>query len=192
MPGISDPGQRLVRAAVDGGHRVEVIPGPSAAVAALVASGLPTERFCFEGFLPRKGSGRSERLAALAGERRTIVVYEAPHRLARTVDDLAEVLGSSRRVAIARELTKLHEEIWRGDLRGAREWLAESSPRGEIVIVIEGAAAEAPATDDDVAAAVAAELAAGATPRDAAAAVASRLGVARRRAYAAAVDHRPS
>jgi 16S rRNA (cytidine1402-2'-O)-methyltransferase len=115
-PGISDPGERLVRAATQAGFEVRVVPGPSAAISALVASGLPTGRFVFEGFLPRKGSGRSERLAALAVEQRTLVLYEAPHRLGRTLADLAAALGGDRRTAIARELTKLHEEVWRGTL----------------------------------------------------------------------------
>ena len=119
MPGISDPGERLVRAAVAAGHIVEVVPGPSAAVTALVASGLATGRYAFEGFLPRKGSGRSGRLAEIAVERRTTVLYEAPHRVARTLADLAGACGPDRRVAIARELTKLHEEVWRGSLGDA-------------------------------------------------------------------------
>src|SRR5688500_4470712 len=104
MPGISAPGERLVRAAAADGHGVEVVPGPSAAVAALVASGLPTGRFVSEGFLPRKGSGRTQRLSQLADERRTVELYEAPHRLARTLADLSSAFGGDRRVAIAREL----------------------------------------------------------------------------------------
>lgn len=187
-PGVSDPGARLVRAAIDAGYRVEVIPGPSAAIAALVASGLPAGRFCFEGFLPRKGSDRTGRLKALAEERRTIVLFEAPHRLARTLADLAGAFGAGRRLAIARELTKLHEEIWRGTLGGAQEWVSAVPPRGELVLVIEGAPDDAEPTDQEVATAVSAELASGATPRDAAAAVAARLGVPKRRAYRAAVD----
>jgi 16S rRNA (cytidine1402-2'-O)-methyltransferase len=183
MPGISDPGQRLVAAAIGAGHRVEVVPGPSAVTAALAVSGLPTGRFAFEGFLPRKGSARRERLEAVAAERRTVVLYEAPHRLARTLADLVDVASGVRRVAIARELTKLHEEVWRGTLAGARRWVAEAEPRGELVLVIEGAPAPAEPDDERVEAEVDAELAAGASPRDAAAAVAARLGVARRRAY---------
>src|SRR5438067_12801534 len=124
-PGTSDAGERLVRAAVADGHPVEIVPGPSAAIAALVASGLSTGRFVFEGFLPRKGSGRSERLAELAAEQRTVVLYEAPHRLARTLTDLSAAFGSDRRVAIARELTKLHEEVWRGSLSDAVVWASE-------------------------------------------------------------------
>ena len=130
MPGISDPGERLVRAAVEAGHAVEVVPGPSAAITALVASGLPTGRYAFEGFLPRKGSGRTARLAEIAAERRTTVLYEAPHRLARTLADLAAACGGDRRVAIGRELTKLHEEMWRGIARGGPVPGSRSGSRG--------------------------------------------------------------
>jgi 16S rRNA (cytidine1402-2'-O)-methyltransferase len=186
MPGISDPGERLVRAAAAAGHVVEVVPGPSAAITALVVSGLPTGRFVFEGFLPRKGSGRTERLAALAGERRTVVLYEAPHRLARTVADLAAALGPERRVALARELTKLHEELWRGSLGEAIDWCAQREPRGEFVVVVDGAPAPPEPTDDDIADALRAARGAGRTTRDAVDEVAARLGVARKRVYALA------
>lgn len=186
-PGISDPGERLVAAATNAGHAVEVVPGPSAAIAALVTSGLATGRFCFEGFLPRKGSGRSERLAALAAEPRTMVLYEAPHRLARTLADLAAALGPGRRVTLARELTKLHEERWRGSLEAAVEWAEADPPRGEFVLVVAGAPAPEPADDDAVVEALRAELAAGASKRDAAATVAAALGVPKRRAYQLAV-----
>jgi 16S rRNA (cytidine1402-2'-O)-methyltransferase len=187
MPGISDPGERLVRAAVAAGHVVEVVPGPSAAVTALVASGLPTGRFAFEGFLPRKGSGRSARLLELAEERRTVVLYEAPHRLARTLADLADACGSGRRVAIGRELTKLHEEHWRGTLADAVAWVEAHPPRGELVVVLDGAPAPEAATTEDVEAAVRAALSTGASPRDAAATVARSLGVPKREAYAVAI-----
>jgi 16S rRNA (cytidine1402-2'-O)-methyltransferase len=183
MPGISDPGERLVRAAVAAGHAVEVVPGPSAALAALVTSGLPAGRFVFEGFLPRKGSGRTERLGAVASEPRTVVLYEAPHRLARTVADLVEACGPDRRVAVARELTKLHEEVWRGPLGDALAWARAAAPKGEIVLVLEGAPAPGPPDDGAVVDALRDELAAGATARDAARAVAARLGVPRRRVY---------
>jgi 16S rRNA (cytidine1402-2'-O)-methyltransferase len=183
MPGISDPGERLVRAALDAGHRVELVPGPSAAIAALVASGLPAGRFVFEGFLPRKGSGRTERLAALATEPRTVVLYEAPHRLARTLADLAAALGGERRVAVARELTKLHEELWRGTLDGAVGWVAANEPRGELALVLAGADPRAVADDDAVDDALRARLGAGDSLRDAVAAVAEGLDVPRRRAY---------
>jgi 16S rRNA (cytidine1402-2'-O)-methyltransferase len=186
MPGISDPGERLVRAASAAGFTVEVVPGPSAAITALVTSGLPAGRFVFEGFLPRKGSGRTERLAALAAERRTMVLYEAPHRVARTIDDLCTAMGAGRRVVLARELTKLHEEIWRGSLGAARDRVAEHEPRGEFVIVVDGAPPPPEPTDDDIAVAVAAARAAGRSTRDAVDEVASSLGVARRRVYALA------
>lgn len=183
MPGISDPGEHLVRAAVDAGHAVEVVPGPSAAVTALVLSGLPAGRFAFEGFLPRKGSGRSERLAEVAVERRTVVLYEAPHRLARTLADLAGVCGADRPVALGRELTKLHEEVWRGTLGGAVDWATAHEPRGELVVVLEGAPAPQAASAEDIEAAVRTHLATGATARDAASAVAAELGVPKRTAY---------
>jgi 16S rRNA (cytidine1402-2'-O)-methyltransferase len=183
MPGISDPGERLVRAAAEAGLPVEVVPGPSAAISALVASGLPTGRFCFEGFLPRRGSGRAERLTAVASERRTAVLYEAPHRLARTLADLVEVCGPERRVAIGRELTKLHEEMWRGTLAEAVAWTEAAEPRGELVLVLDGAGEAAEPTDDELLDALASERAAGATVRDAAAAIAGRLGVSKRRVY---------
>jgi len=191
MPGISDPGERLVAAAVAAGHPVEVVPGPSASLAALVVSGLPAGRFVFEGFLPRKGAGRTERLAAVAHEPRTTVLYEAPHRLARTLGDLAAACGEDRRVVVARELTKLHEEVWRGTLAGAVAWAGERQPPGEMVIVLAGAPAAAPPDDDDVLAALRDELAAGATARDAARSVATRLAVSRRRAYDLAVRVSP-
>jgi 16S rRNA (cytidine1402-2'-O)-methyltransferase len=190
MPGISDPGERLVRAAVQAGHPVEVVPGPSAAVTALVASGLPTGRFTFEGFLPRKGSTRTARLAQVAGEPRTLVLYEAPHRLARTLADLVAACGPDRRVAIGRELTKLHEEHWRGTLADAVAWAEDASPKGELVLVVDGAPPPPAADADAIEAALAEELRAGATARDAAAAVARVLGVPKRRAYDLAVQLR--
>jgi 16S rRNA (cytidine1402-2'-O)-methyltransferase len=186
MPGISDPGERLVAAASSAGHRVEVVPGPSAAITALVTSGLPAGRFVFEGFLPRKGSGRTERLTAVAAERRTVVLYEAPHRVARTLADLVEVCGPTRRVVLARELTKLHEELWRGSLAAAVAWCAEKEPRGEHVLVLDGAPEPVAATDDDVRAAVAAARGRGASTRDAVDEVAASLGLPKRRVYALA------
>jgi 16S rRNA (cytidine1402-2'-O)-methyltransferase len=183
MPGVSDPGERLVAAAVDAGHPVEVVPGPSAALAALVVSGLPAGRFVFEGFLPRKGAARAERLGGVAAEERTTVLFEAPHRVARTLADLAAACGGDRRVAVARELTKLHEQVWRGSLADAAAWAAEREPPGEIVLVVDGAPPAAPPDDDAVLAAVQAELAAGASTRDAARSVAERLSVPRRHVY---------
>jgi 16S rRNA (cytidine1402-2'-O)-methyltransferase len=188
-PGVADPGERLVAAAVAAGLPVEVVPGPSAAVTALVVSGLPTGRWVFEGFLPRKGSARRERLAELAGERRTIVLYEAPHRAGRTLADLAGALGADRRVAVGRELTKLHEEVLRCTLSEAAAWAVAREPVGELVFVVEGAPPPAAATANDVEAAVAAALAEGLSPRDAAARVASALGVPKRDAYRAATPN---
>jgi 16S rRNA (cytidine1402-2'-O)-methyltransferase len=183
MPGISDPGERLVRAAVEAGHRVDVVPGPSAGLAALVVSGLPTGRFVFEGFLPRKGAVRKERLVAVADEHRTVVLFEAPHRLARTLADLAAACGGDRPVVVARELTKLHEEVWRGDLDGAVAWAGDREPPGEMVLVLGGAPEAPPASDAEVSAALAVALGDGASVRDAATQVASELGVGRRHAY---------
>jgi 16S rRNA (cytidine1402-2'-O)-methyltransferase len=183
MPGISDPGERLVAAAAAAGHTVEVVPGPSAVLAALVVSGLSTSRFCFEGFLPRKGSARTQRLAELAAEPRTIVLFEAPHRVRQTAADLAEAVGGTRRVAVARELTKLHEEVWRGTLAGAVEHLASKEPRGEYVLVVDGAPPREPAGETDVEAALRARMDAGADKRSAIAEVASSLGVPKRVVY---------
>ena len=187
MPGIADPGERLVRAALDAGHAVEVVPGPSAPIAALVASGLPAGRFVFEGYLPRKGPGRTERLAAVAVEQRTVVLCETPHRLAGTLADLVEACGGDRAAAVAEELTKQHEDVWRGDLRDAADWAAGREPAGEVMVVLGGAAPPAEADDDAVGAAVAAALAEGLSVRDAAAKVSRELGIARRRAYEEAV-----
>jgi 16S rRNA (cytidine1402-2'-O)-methyltransferase len=183
MPGISDPGERMVRAAAEAGIEVVVVPGPSAAVAALVVSGLATGRFAFEGFLPRSGSGRTERVAALVGERRTIVLYEAPHRVARTVADLHDALGGSRRIAFGRELTKLHEEVWRGTLDEALVRVAEVEPRGEHVLVVDGAPERPAATDAELVAAVQRLIGDGATTRDAVAEVAAAFEVSKRRVY---------
>jgi 16S rRNA (cytidine1402-2'-O)-methyltransferase len=184
-PGISDPGERLVRAVIDAGFEVTSVPGPTALVTALVTSGLSTGRFAFEGFLPRSGRSRSDRLTELKTEKRTIVVYEAPHRIRATVTELAAVLGDDRPVVIARELTKLFETVVRGSLGGVE--LGE--PRGEYVLVIAGApVAGTPPDDDAVRAELRAELARGATTRDAAGAVARRLSVPKRLAYNLAVS----
>jgi 16S rRNA (cytidine1402-2'-O)-methyltransferase len=186
-PGISDPGERLVRAAVDAGFDVVAVPGPSAFVTALVSSGLPTARFVFEGFLPRSGGARRDRLAEIAAERRTVVLYEAPHRISRTLTDLAEVCGPDRSVAVARELTKLYETILRGPVGS----VDVGTPRGEYVVVV-GPAPETEVTVDGeaVAAALDAALAGGSSTRDAAAEVAARYGLGRREAYDLAVERR--
>ena len=196
MPGISDPGERLVVAALAAGVAVEVVPGPSAALSALVLSGLPTGRFVFEGFLPRKGRQRAVRLEALRVEDRTVVLFEAPHRLLGTLADLDRAFGSDRPVAVARELTKVFETVWRGTLgeavAAAQDGGGGPEARGEQVIVIgpaPPASDQAPA-DDAVEAALREQLADGASTRDAAAAVAGRLGVSRRRAYTLATSLR--
>jgi 16S rRNA (cytidine1402-2'-O)-methyltransferase len=186
-PGISDPGERLVRAALAAGHDVASVPGPAAAVAALVVSGLPTARFVFEGFLPRKGSARRERLDALVDERRTLVLYEAPHRLARTLAELRDALGGDRTICVARELTKRYEELWRGTLAQAAARANESEPRGEHVLVIGGAPAPEAATTDDVVAALRQRLAAGVDRKTAVAEVAAALRAPKREVYAASL-----
>ena len=186
MPAVSDPGERIVRAALDAGVRVDVVPGPTAATTALALSGLPTERFCFEGFLPRKGRERTDRLASLARESRTAIFYEAPHRLRETVDDLAAALGGSRRLTLARELTKMFEEVWRGTLDEAVAHVQDVEPRGEYTLVLEGAAPAPPPSAADIVTAVERRLAEGLSKKDAAAAVAAELGVPRRVAYDAA------
>jgi 16S rRNA (cytidine1402-2'-O)-methyltransferase len=188
MPGISDPGERLVRAAVDAGYAVTAIPGPVAAITALVVSGMSTTRFVFEGFLPRTGRARAERIAQLADETRTIVLYEAPHRMARTLGDLAGACGAERRVAVARELTKMFEQVWRGSLADAVEHVQRVEPRGEHVIVLEGAPGDDTEADDDtLRAALRDALAGGADTKAAITTVATRHHVPRRQVYALAV-----
>ncbi len=187
MPGISDPGERLVAAAAEAGYRVDVVPGPSAAIAALVVSGLPTARWCFEGFLPRKGRDRAIRVAELAAEPRTTVLFESPRRVLATVADLAAAVGGERRVAVAREITKKFEDVWRGTLAAAAVHLAETEPLGEYVLVIEGALAREPATESDVEDALRVRLAAGMPKRDAVAEVTAELAVPKRQVYEAAL-----
>ena len=188
-PGISDPGERLVRAAVAGGHLVTTVPGPTAGISALVVSGLPTGRFVMEGFLPRKGGERTARLRELAGERRTVVLYEAPHRLARTLADLAAAFGRDRSIVVCRELTKLHEQIWRGTLSEALDHASEVAPRGEYVLVVAGAPDEDQPDDDAIRAALADRSASGEDRRTAIVAVAQELRVPKRRVYALAHAH---
>ena len=182
-PGISDPGARLVTAAIGAGHTVTAVPGPAALVMALVLSGFDTTRFVFEGFLPRSGRERVTRLAEVAAERRTVVLYEAPHRVARTLTDLGAACGEERRVALTRELTKLYEEVWRGTLADATTHLAAHEPRGEFVVVLEGAPAPAPADDEAILQALRTTLAAGADRRTAIATVVSATGASKRHVY---------
>ena len=184
-PGISDPGERLVHAAINAGATVSAIPGACAAISALITSGLPTERFVMEGFLPRRGQERTDRLTDIAAEHRTIVLYEAPHRIVRTLADLTEVCGGDRQISISRELTKLHEETIRSTLAELR--LEE--PRGEYVIVIAGRPREQQTiTEESIREALEEALSRGLSRRDAAADVARRLGIPRRQAYDLAIQ----
>ncbi|HET6209212.1 MAG TPA: 16S rRNA (cytidine(1402)-2'-O)-methyltransferase, partial [Jatrophihabitans sp.] len=139
MPSVSDPGYRLVVAAIQAGLPVSCLPGPSAVTTALAVSGLPVDRFCFEGFLPRKAGARRALLAELAGERRTMVFFESPHRLAAALADLAAALGGDRPAAVCRELTKTYEQVKRDGLAGLAEWAAAEQVRGEITLVVAGA-----------------------------------------------------
>lgn len=181
-PLLSDPGARLVRAVIDGGHDVIPVPGASALLAALVASGLEPEPFTFVGFVPRSGRSRTERLAMLAGLPHTAVLYEAPSRLVALLRDLIDVCGAERQVAVARELTKMYESVVRGTLAEVLAEFADGTVRGEIVIVLGGAEPAAPDIDD---AAVVARtlLADGETPRSVARELAQRLHIPRNEAY---------
>ncbi|MFK3984607.1 16S rRNA (cytidine(1402)-2'-O)-methyltransferase [Micromonospora sp. NPDC050397] len=185
MPSVSDPGYRLVKAVVDAGAPVTAAPGPSAVTTALALSGLPCDRFCFEGFLPRTGGARRARLRALATEERTLVFFEAPHRVAGTLTDLADAFGPDRPAAVCRELTKTYEEILRRPLGELATWATEGEPRGEITLVVAGASAT-PAVrpgDDELRAAVAAREAAGISRRDAITEVATAYALRRRDVY---------
>jgi 16S rRNA (cytidine1402-2'-O)-methyltransferase len=182
MPGVSDPGYRLVAASAEAGVPVDVVPGPSAALAALVASGLPTDRFAFEGFLPRSGKARRERLAEIAADPRTVVLFESPRRTAGTLADLAGACGGDRRGAVCRELTKVHQEVLRGTLSELASAAAARELKGEVTLVVEGA--PPPAGDLDAAVALARTLAAdGTRKRDAAKEAAARTGVPANRIY---------
>ncbi|MFJ8083685.1 16S rRNA (cytidine(1402)-2'-O)-methyltransferase [Streptomyces sp. NPDC096205] len=188
MPSVSDPGYRLVAAAVEKDIRVTAVPGPSAVLTALALSGLPVDRFCFEGFLPRKAGERLSRLREVAEERRTLVYFEAPHRLDDTLAAMAEVFGAERRAAVCRELTKTYEEVKRGPLAELAAWAAEGV-RGEITVVVEGAPERGPETLD------AAELVrrvrvreeAGERRKEAIAAVAAEAGLPKREVFDAVV-----
>jgi 16S rRNA (cytidine1402-2'-O)-methyltransferase len=187
MPLVSDPGYRVVEAAASRGLDVRVVPGPSAAIAALVVSGLPSDRWVFEGFLPRTVGSRRARLAALAAEPRTLVLFESPKRAAATVAELVEAFGSERPAALCRELTKLHEETLRGSLGELAARLAEGEPRGEVVLVVGGATPAAGRLEDAVADARR-RVAAGTRARDAAREAAADRGVRANAVYAALVE----
>jgi 16S rRNA (cytidine1402-2'-O)-methyltransferase len=183
MPSVSDPGYSLVRAAVDAGVAVTSVPGPSAVTTALAVSGLPVDRFCFEGFLPRKGGERRSRLTALASEPRTMVFFESPHRLADALVDAVAAFGGSRPAAVCRELTKTHEEVRRGPLAELAAWAAPGV-RGEITLVVSGAEpVTAEVSPSELAALVADEEAAGADRKEAIRAVMARTGLPRRVVY---------
>jgi 16S rRNA (cytidine1402-2'-O)-methyltransferase len=193
MPSVSDPGFRLVRAALDAGVPVTVAPGPSAVTTALAVSGLPCDRFCFEGFLPRKAGERQSRLAGLADEERTLVLFEAPHRLAETLVDLAAAFGDDRAAVVCRELTKTYEEVRRDTLGGLAGWAAATPPRGEITLVVAGAPVRpASLSTADLAGLVAAAEADGSPRKEAITGVARQYGLPRREVYDAVVRHRPS
>lgn len=188
MPTVSDPGYLLVQAAIAAGVPVSVIPGPSAVLAALAVSGLPTDRFVFEGFLPRKG--RLPALRALASEPRTLVFFESPHRIGDSLRDLAAVFGAERPAALCRELTKLYEEVARGTLAELADRFAEGA-RGEIVLVVGGASAAELSLDDGVAR-VLDLVSAGGGLKEASAEVAEHTGLSRRELYEAAIRARTS
>ena len=190
MPAVSDPGFRLVEAAAAEGLTVTAAPGPSAVLTALALSGLPTDRFCFEGFLPRKPGERSTRLAQLAGEQRTMVFFEAPHRLEPMLRALDTAFGSDRRAAIARELTKLHEQVLRGPLRELLEWAEAGDVRGEIAVVVEGAPDAAPEQAADHVGAVNALIGQGLRLKEAVAAVAEEARISKRELYSAVLEAR--
>ncbi len=149
MPGISDPGYELVKACIEANIAVVPIPGVTAAITALSAAGLPTDRFVFEGFLPAKGQARKQRLAELKIESRSIILYESPHRLRQTLSDLATVLGENGQIVLARELTKLHEEFWRGSIKDAIAHYITREPQGEFTLVLAGTLLETPQMNDD-------------------------------------------
>lgn len=186
MPSVSDPGYRLVAAAVEADVRVTAVPGPSAVLTALAVSGLPVDRFCFEGFPPRKPGERERRFAGLAAEERTLVFFESRHRLAATLTAMAERFGADRRAAICRELTKTHEEIRRGGLGELADWAAAEQPLGEVTVVVAGAEPVA-VTIEDAVAQVAERVAAGVSRKEAIADVAREAGLPKREVYNAVV-----
>ncbi|MFD8259157.1 16S rRNA (cytidine(1402)-2'-O)-methyltransferase [Streptomyces griseoluteus] len=193
MPSVSDPGYRLVAAAVEHDIKVTAVPGPSAVLTALALSGLPVDRFCFEGFLPRKGGERLSRLREVAGERRTLVYFEAPHRLDDTLAAMAEVFGADRRAAVCRELTKTYEEVRRGPLGDLAAWAAEGV-RGEITVVVEGAPESGPEELDagELVRRVRIREDAGERRKEAIAAVAAEAGLPKRVVFDAVVASKRS
>jgi 16S rRNA (cytidine1402-2'-O)-methyltransferase len=189
MPAVSDPGYRIVAAAVAEGLPVTCLPGPSAVTTALVLAGLPAERFCFDGFAPRRAGERRRWLAELVTQPRAVVFFESPHRLADTLADAVTVLGGGRRAAVCRELTKRYEEVVRGTLAELADW-ARDGVRGEVTVVLEGAAPAAAPSAESLVGAVHERVAAGERFKDAVAAVAEAAGVPKRELYAAALADR--
>lgn len=188
LPGISDPGYRLIRAAIEREIPIKVLPGPSAVTTALLLSGAPTARFCFEGFPPRTSGARQSFFESLAEEERTIIFFEAPHRLAESLADAARALGANRSGAICREMTKTYEEVIRGSLQELSDWATSKEVLGEITVVIEGfTATDTDISDEDLINYVKAEEAAGLTRKEAIAEVAHQKGVAKRRVFDAMV-----
>ena len=193
MPSVSDPGYRLVRAAIDSKLDFTVLPGPSAVVTALVHSGLPSDRFTFEGFLPRKAGERRAALNALADEKRTMIFFEAPHRISASLADMEEAFGSARRAAVCRELTKIYEEVVRGTFRELVQW-ASSEVRGEITIVVAGVDLDelrvraGLADMDSILMKVEGLVIQGHSLKDAAAAIAREAGIPKRDVYQAAIE----
>ncbi len=187
MPTVSDPGYRLVQQAISAGLNIQVIPGPSAVLAALAVSGLPTDRFAFEGFLNRKAGPRGKQLKELAHEPRTMIFFEAPHRLAETISDFVEYFGADRQAVICRELTKTYEEIVRGTLADLQKW-CDREILGEITLVVAGAASIPESLPTDWVNAVQARVTLGMTTRDAIAEVATELNVPKRKVYDAVIS----
>ena len=188
MPQVSDPGYRLAVAAIESGIDYQVLPGPSAVLTALLLSGLPADRFCFEGFLPRKSGDRVRALTQLAHEPRTMIFFEAPHRLAKTLNDMAEVFGPDRIAAVAREMTKTYEEVIRGSLQELNVWAA-GEIKGEITLVLAGSNSTAASEMSlaELVTLVQEEVAAGASMKDAAAAVSREFGRSKRDVYEAVI-----
>jgi 16S rRNA (cytidine1402-2'-O)-methyltransferase len=186
-PGISDPGSVVVQAVIAAGLSVTAVPGPAALIMALIISGIPTTRFVFEGFLPRSGRDRAERLADIASEMRTVIFYEAPHRIARTLNDLAVACHPDRSIAVTRELTKMHEEVWRGSVGAAAQHFATIEPMGEFVVVLAPAEAPLPADEDLIKEALVHEFSTGLSTRDAVDAVVKKTSAPKRVVYALAL-----
>lgn len=190
MPSVSDPGYRLVAAAAAEDLPVTCLPGPSAVTTALAVSGLPSDRFCFEGFLPRKPGERARALGSLADERRTLVFFEAPHRLEVMLAALAAAFGADRPGAVCRELTKTYEQVVRGPLADLVAWAQSGEVRGEVTVVVQGAPERKPAQPDDLVRAVQALVEAGSRLKDAVSVVAEQQGASKRELYAAALAAR--